>query len=348
MAKKAKKKATRRNSSHSQNPLSQKVPRHEAVWLEGPVPAGYWNYADNQRRYIIWLGRKLGFRKLEDYYRLVTDDFKQNRGGGVLLHCWNSSAVRAVMETFPDQDWNEWQFVSCPRSFWKDRKNHRRYMKWLGETLGIEKPDDWYRVTNYDFRKNKGGAFLLHYDSTISDAVKAYLPKHRWNEWMFGKTPKNFWDNCDNRVRYMKWLGRKLGFRKLDDWYKVTREDFEGGFGNQLIKHYNGSPLAAVMDCYPNHKWLEWKFARVPVGFWKKKANRERYFEWLAKELKLKTEADWAGVRRRHLKQNYGGGLLQAYLSIETLLRKVGRRAGKIPLRKKSARRKKKPAVRRR
>ncbi len=320
------KKRASRKRGRTAGPLAQKVLSKDAIWLEGPVPAGFWQYAKNQRLYLIWLGQQLGFQKVEDYYRIRTDDFKQNRGGGALLHCWNSSAVTAVRETFPDQDWKEWLFVSCPRSFWKHPRNHRRYMEWLAETLGIEEPDGWYRITNGDFRRNKGGAFLLHYDSTISEAVKANMPKHRWNEWMFGKTPKGFWDERRNRVRYLKWLGKKLGLSKLDDWYGVTREDIESNFGNQLIKHYNGSPLAAAMDCFPNHKWLEWKFARVPVGFWKVKKNRDRYLDWLGRELKLKTADDWDRVRRTDLKSNYGGGLLAAYQSIDTLLKACGRR----------------------
>ncbi|MGZ0171073.1 MAG: hypothetical protein ACKVHE_16075 [Planctomycetales bacterium] len=309
----------------SANPLARKVPNREAVWLEGPVPTGYWLSDDHRRLYLIWLGQRLGYRKLDDFYQMKTGDFKANRGSGALLHCWGSSSVAAVMETFPDHNWHEWLFVSCPRSFWSDRKNHRRYMMWLAEQCSVNEPDDWYGITNRDFRTHKGGAFLLNYDSTISEAVKAYLPKRSWNEWQFGKTPKNFWDDRANRLRYIKWLGKRLGCKKLDDWYGVTRKDFERNFGNQLMKHYNGSPLAAAMDCFSNHTWLEWKFARVPVGFWKKKKNRERYLDWLEKKLKIRKSEDWNGVRRADLKDNFGGGLLAMYRSVETLLKKSGR-----------------------
>ncbi len=327
MAKKtARKKAARRKKIDTANPLSRKVTRAQAIWLDGPVPAGFWGYEENQKLYLLWLGQKLGFRQLDDYYRLITDHFKRNRGSSILLHCWGGSAVRAVMETFPDHDWKEWRFVSCPRRFWSDRKNHRRYMEWLGEQIGVRELADWYRFTNQDFRRAKGGAFLLHYDSTISAAVMACFPEHRWLAWKFDRTPKNFWEQRENRVRYLKWLGKELGFRRMADWYALTREDIETRHGNQLVKFYHGSPLAAVLDCFPEKNWEEWKFARVPVAFWKKKANRDRYFAWLAKTLKLKTESDWQKVRRTDLKQNYGGGLLAEYRSIEKLLKARGRK----------------------
>jgi hypothetical protein len=318
--KKARKKAGRRLKTDASNPLSRKVSRAEAIWLDGPVPAGFWSYAENQKLYLLWLGQKLGFRQLDDYYQLTTDHFKRNRGSSVLLHRWGGSAVRAVMDAFPDHDWKEWRFVSCPRRFWRDRKNHRRYMEWLGEQVGVRELDDWYRITNEDFRRAKGGAFLHYYGSTISAAVMECFPEHRWLAWKFGRTPRNFWEKRENRVRYLRWLGGELGFQRMADWYTLTRDDFETRHGNQLMKYYHGSPLAAVLDCFPEKNWEEWKFARVPVAFWRKKANRDRYFAWLAKTLKLKTESDWQRVRRVDLKQHYGGGLLATYCSIAKLL----------------------------
>ena len=37
----------------SANLLTRKVANREALWLEGPVPAGYWLSADNRRQYPI-------------------------------------------------------------------------------------------------------------------------------------------------------------------------------------------------------------------------------------------------------------------------------------------------------
>ena len=103
--------------------------------------------------------RKLGFRSRQDWYRITTDDFKQNAGGG-LLHHWHDSAIYAVRETYRDYDWKDWLFNITPRHFWQDPGNHRQYMQWLGEELGVREPSDWYRVSNQDFRDNGGGAFL--------------------------------------------------------------------------------------------------------------------------------------------------------------------------------------------
>lgn len=56
-------------------------------------------------------------------------------------------------------------------------------------------------TTVQDFKDNKGGAFLCHYDWTVSAAVKAYLPDYKWYEWMFGITPMGFWHERRNRKK---------------------------------------------------------------------------------------------------------------------------------------------------
>lgn len=54
------------------------------LWLDGRVPQGYWTLAAHRRGYMIWLGRQLGFKQFEDWYRLQVADFKRHRGGGLL------------------------------------------------------------------------------------------------------------------------------------------------------------------------------------------------------------------------------------------------------------------------
>lgn len=305
----------------TRNLFPKPVPRHQAVWLDGPVPAGYWDYKTNRQRYLHWLGNKLGYQKPADWYRLTTDDLKRNRGGGLLLYQWKSSAIAGIKECFSEYDWNEWLFTCAPRSFWNNPKNRRRYMDWLGRQLGIRRTEDWYRVTNRDFTDHKGGAFLLHYNSTVSAAVMDYLPHYDWKEWMFSKTPKGLWNSRENRVRYMTWLGKKLGFNEPDDWYRLTRDDIESNFGNQLMKYYGGSPQSAVRDCFPGHTWHEWKFARVPLGFWNKSHNRRRYINWLGRHLGYRKPDDWRKIRAADFRENFGGGLLVMYPSYLALLK---------------------------
>lgn len=101
----------------------------------------------------------------------------------------------------------------------------------------------------------------------------------------------------------------------------MTYDDFQANHGIQFLKLYSTSPVAAVKDCFPEHTWKEWMFARVPVGFWDKLANRRRYLRWLGKKLDLKRPKDWARVKRRVFTENCGGGLLAEYQSHTDLVK---------------------------
>lgn len=50
------------------------VPKLEAIWLDGPVPKRYWHDAENRLRYIHWLGQRLGYRTLDDWYKVTVRD----------------------------------------------------------------------------------------------------------------------------------------------------------------------------------------------------------------------------------------------------------------------------------
>jgi hypothetical protein len=294
--------------------------RRQPPWLQPPVPVGFWDSISNRRWYVRWLGRQLGYRNRTDWYYVKTDDFKRNGGGSPLTSQWKDSAIVAVMEAFPDYEWKEWLFEIAPRSFWRERVNRHRYLQWLGERLGYRTPSDWYQVTNQDFEDHKGRGCLVYYNSTVSAAVMDFLPHYDWKEWLFSRTPKDFWRVRKNRVRYIVWLAARLEYKRPRDWYQVTADAFIENCGRELLRLFGQSPMAVVMDAYPRTRWHEWMFARVPAGFWEDPKNRLRYVEWLGTKLRIRRREDWARVGRIDICENYGGALLLRYHSYTELL----------------------------
>ena len=129
----------------------------DPVWVDGPVPKHFWEDKENRRNYLLWLGyRRLGFRRMHDWYRLRHEDIRQNRGAGLAQSYWRASAIVGVKECFPRYDWKDWLFAVAPRAFWKNRDNHRRYMEWLGEQLGFRRPEDWYQCQSRGFLRPQG------------------------------------------------------------------------------------------------------------------------------------------------------------------------------------------------
>ncbi|MHB1033206.1 MAG: hypothetical protein ACYC35_21330 [Pirellulales bacterium] len=207
-----------------------------------------------------------------------------------------------------------------PQTFWRSLKNRRRYLAWLGKELGFRRWEDWYGVTTLDFQKRRGGALLLRYRSSVAATVMACFPEHDWKEWKFRKIPMRFWRDPRNCRRYLDWLGQRLGYKHLDDWYGVKARDFVRNYGRELLKGYRGSPAAVVVETIPRRQWHEWRFTRVPPGFWHRAENRLRYVQWLGKRLGFRQAEDWRRLHHKDFRRNYGGTLMCVYRSRWDLL----------------------------
>lgn len=290
------------------------------MWVHNPVPTRFWEEPENRRNYLLWLGRKLRYRRMRDWYRLRFEHMAAYSGSTPASYYWLSSPAYAVKACFPAYEWQEWLFAKVPEAFWQSADNRRRYMTWLGKQLGFRHLDDWYRVTTKDFQRHHGGAFLLEHRSSVSQLVAACFPQRDWKPWLFARSPSNLWEDRKTCREYMRWLGQRLGYGRLDDWYGTKSSDFVSNQGRMLLRRYRDSVAAAVIDLVPRRQWCEWKFTRVPLGFWDHLENRRRYVLWLGKQLGYRSAKDWSLVCRRHFYEHCGGGLAVMYHSIRDLL----------------------------
>ena len=235
------------------------------IWVHRRVPCRFWEDPAHRRDYLLWLGQKLHFRYMEDYYRLTPKDMRHNSGAGLAVCWWNSSVVEGVKECFPQYEWHEWLFGTAPMGFWKRKENRHRYMRWLGARLGYRRPEDWYAARGKDFRSNFGGYCLTFYHGSPALAAMDLFPKHRWQQWKFPKVPCGFWHQAENRRRYLEWLGRQLGFRRPEDWRRVRWADFTENYGAGLLWYF-GSHLDVLRDRWPEIDWGTGRRKVAPDG----------------------------------------------------------------------------------
>jgi hypothetical protein len=279
-------------------------------WLKGPVPEGFWDDPKNRKEYMNWLGRKLGFQKIENWYKITGSEFYHNKGGTLLVK-HGGSPIEVLKANFPEYEWLPWKFKQSPQGFWQKKGNCRAYMKWLGEQLGFERPEDWYAISYHDFEENHGKGLLIRvYKGSPSAAAMDHFPKYDWEPWKFANLPLNFWKDRSHRQKYMKWLGRQLGFSRPKDWYKMTGNHLKQNFGGELLKYFDSSPARVVMNYLPNRKWVPWLFTMVPQGYWHKRKNRIRYIQWLGKRLGYRKPEDWYRISTNEFIENSGQGLL--------------------------------------
>ena len=154
------------------------------------------------------------------------------------------------MNSLPEHGFKEWLFNPTPMHFWDDRKNRRRYMKWLGEQLGYRRLDDWYGIRYDRVVAHRGKRLLERYHKSASAAVIDLIPRRQWHEWMFSRVPTGFWDRPENVRRYVDWLGKRLRIRRLSDWHRVGKREFIDNFGGSLLQRF-GSHTAVLRKCLP-------------------------------------------------------------------------------------------------
>ena len=243
--------------------LKDYMPREKWIpWLFARTPQSYWRSEKNRKAYMTWLGKRLGFTKLDDWYGLTQQHFRDNGGNGLLANYYRNSPVDAVCEFKPNRQWDEWKFHATPQGFWSKKVNRKRYMDWLSKRLRIRKPEDWYRVTRQDFYEHDGAVFLKWYkDSSPQGALKEYMPKYGWKPWLFTRVPNGYWEEPKHRKAYVKWLGQTLGYKKAADWYNLTRDDIKRSGGGALLSmYYNNSILGMLKEGGPKCKWERGRF----------------------------------------------------------------------------------------
>ncbi len=217
-------------------------------WKFHTAPKNFWSNARNRRSYMDWLAVELGFQRPEDWYDATKRTFADHGGAG-LLHGWyGDSVLAAVREHNPDHHWLAWLFKESPRCFWHDAQNRRSYMTWLGEQLQYVRPDDWYAITQKDFDRNKGSALLNgHFGGSPQKAVREFLPHRPWTPWLFTSVPQRFWHDGQNRMSYLKWLGKELNFESSSDWFRLVSNDFKRNHGGGLLGYYAGGSLGKAL-----------------------------------------------------------------------------------------------------
>ena len=66
--------------------------------------------------------------------------------GGASL-AGKTSFYALLSNAYPDYDWLPWKFEQCPRNYWNDIKNVRKFMEWAATQLNVQELSDWYNIT---------------------------------------------------------------------------------------------------------------------------------------------------------------------------------------------------------
>ena len=278
-------------------------------WKFIVAPKHCWERKEKQLEYMDWLAEELGFRKKSDWYKIKYKDF-QDYNGSTLMNYYKN-IYELLKSIYPTYDWFFFKFSMV--NLWDEYKYQIEYIEWLGKKLGYSKLDDWYNINIEIFKDNYGSGLLSKYNSSPYQLLSSIYPEYKWLFWKFSRSPNNHWNIKENQLQYMNSLQKILGYHKIDDLYKVTKNDFEENSGIGLLSKYNNSPYQLLLSIYPEYEWFFWKFSHSPNGSWKNKENQLKYMNLLGKKLGYTTTEDWYKVTITDFHENDGGGLLCGY-----------------------------------
>jgi len=233
-------------------------------WLEWKLKNttnGYWEVIENHTKFANWLGKELEFNHMEDWYNITYDIIYKNGGSVLLSKYYNHSPLKFLQKIYANYEWLGWKFTSSPNNFWDDEANIKKYAVWLGKILGYSKMEDWYKINISIISDNYGGGIITYYK--LIDFIKKAFPQYDWLEWKFGMTSNGFWKNTENHVKYAVWLGKILGYSKMEDWYKINKYIIESNYGSGLLtNYYNHSPSNFISSVFTNYYWDLSKFKK--------------------------------------------------------------------------------------
>jgi hypothetical protein len=145
--------------------VSKNFPEHTwHPWLfdQSHFRKGYWKKIDWQRRYLDWLGGKLGFPSLESWYSMnPTTLSKWN--GDELLSIYKKSSIKLFSAVYPDHQWDESKFI-----FWGRRgrrtklttiEDQRKVLNQLESQFGVQSLEEWYSIS-VNLLCSSGGMFF--------------------------------------------------------------------------------------------------------------------------------------------------------------------------------------------
>ena len=96
--------------------------------------------------------------------------------------------------------------------------------------------------------------------------------------WQVNRIPNNLFYNKKVLKEYFVWLLKKQKAYKKKDIYRVGYKEIKINHGGQIVdagrNYYKTTNYRYILiKLFPNLNLLEWKFQKIPWGYWNKRKN---------------------------------------------------------------------------
>jgi len=252
---------------------------------------------------------------IEKWYEVSYQDVASKKGGVHILKHHNGSHTRALMNLFPELDFDPKLFVDI------SRRSRREFFDKIAENMGFDPLDAsrWYGISARELL-SRGNAtrVLRHHGSSHIKALVDLYPELNLVASKFKNVPRNSWEDSQKRRDFFVKFANENGFNALqaDGWYGVTSKDilrFKGG--SRVLVYHQVSHIKALQDLFPELGIDPLKFSTIPPGTWQQAERRREFFKQICLRLKLNPllPSSWYQISRGHVQRKKGGARILEY-----------------------------------
>eukprot|EP01122_Echinamoeba_exundans_P014237 TRINITY_DN6400_c0_g1_i1.p1 TRINITY_DN6400_c0_g1~~TRINITY_DN6400_c0_g1_i1.p1 ORF type:complete len:587 (+),score=60.56 TRINITY_DN6400_c0_g1_i1:68-1762(+) len=297
----------------------------------------FWQSPHNLRVLFDDVAKQLNLQSKEEWYPITRAKVLEIRSDAKsALRYYSGSMSDALQAAYPEHEWLPWRFSRTRAGYWDSQDAQKRFFEWAASQLGVSSLDDWYSISGVQI-DNLGVKYLVehYYHHSLPKALAKLYPEHKWDESKFLFRTKEFWKlskqvttppadstpesgmgnlrEVIDRVCQTKGIDPSL--LPSDELYNFTSQDIiAAGGSSPLRRNFDSSPAKLLKTLFPQHQWLDWKFATLPRGWWADLSNQRLFLDWVAQNVfkfdPLQSWTAWYDISARQISSAGGSRLI--------------------------------------
>mmetsp|Transcript_20022 Transcript_20022/g.22278 ORF Transcript_20022/g.22278 Transcript_20022/m.22278 type:complete len:688 (-) Transcript_20022:161-2224(-) len=216
---------------------------------------------DNHRPFLDAIAKKLNIKGTpSEWYDVPQTKFREFQGVREVLRHYGGSMYMALKTIYPEHSFQFWKFKRTTTTGDISGDQEREFFEYARENLQINNLNDWYKVSKTRLHRIGGGQILQKYDGDLCAALQAVYPDHEFVPWKFRRTTKGLFTNIDVVVEFLKWAEKDLEIDDPEEWYRISRSQWDEIGGGALWTTYRQNLFKAFDILYPEHEFSEEEF----------------------------------------------------------------------------------------
>ena len=208
---------------------------------------------NNQRKFIDKLFYKMKLNSLDEWENLSKFQFIKN-GGKKLIEKYENSLPRLFSTLYPFYPFESFKYKSKYR-FYQLIDHQRQFADELFKKLKLNSLEEWINISKLKWIENGGYSILLNYSYKLSSLLISIYPYYPWPFQFSSSSLLSPQLKLDKQKQKMQKIFKKLNLNDLNDWLKITKNQFIINGGKNLFSLYKNDFANLLKTIYPKHDW---------------------------------------------------------------------------------------------